>query len=364
MEDDKKSNDLENKDLEGNKIEQNQEEAISSSIQADAEDVNEEGNIPDFEKESALVIAVNKIKEELGKKLVGQSNLVELIMAGILADGHILIEGVPGIAKTFTAKLLSKVLDTSFNRIQFTPDLMPSDVTGTNIYNMKDSKFEFKKGPIFSNIVLIDEINRAPAKTQAALFECMEEQQVTIDGNAYSLDFPFIVLATQNPVEHEGTYKLPEAQLDRFLFKIEVDYPKLEEEIEILERVSTGQIGGDLSDVKKILDVKDLKKLRDDIRQVRVEKNLLKYIASLVENTRENAQLFLGASPRASIGILNASKALAAIKGRDFITPDDIRQATFPVLNHRVVLTPEKEMEGISTKDVIKDIIEQIEVPR
>tara|TARA_R110002072_G_scaffold182786_3_gene338929 strand:+ start:174 stop:1268 length:1095 start_codon:yes stop_codon:yes gene_type:complete len=364
MEDDKKSNDLENKDLEGNKIEQNQEEAISSSIQADAEDVNEEGNIPDFEKESALVIAVNKIKEELGKKLVGQSNLVELIMAGILADGHILIEGVPGIAKTFTAKLLSKVLDTSFNRIQFTPDLMPSDVTGTNIYNMKDSKFEFKKGPIFSNIVLIDEINRAPAKTQAALFECMEEQQVTIDGNAYSLDFPFIVLATQNPVEHEGTYKLPEAQLDRFLFKIEVDYPKLEEEIEILERVSTGQIGGDLSDVKKILDVKDLKKLRDDVRQVRVEKNLLKYIASLVENTRENAQLFLGASPRASIGILNASKALAAIKGRDFITPDDIRQATFPVLNHRVVLTPEKEMEGISTKDVIKDIIEQIEVPR
>lgn len=308
--------------------------------------------------------AVDLIKAEIGKKLVGQQDLVELIIAGILADGHLLIEGVPGIAKTFTAKLISKVLDTSFNRLQFTPDLMPSDVTGTNIYNMKEGSFDFRKGPIFNNIVLIDEINRAPAKTQAALFECMEEHQVTVDGTTYPLDFPFIVLATQNPVEHEGTYKLPEAQLDRFLFKIEVDYPNLEEEIEILERVSSNTINNDLSDVKSILSVSDLKTLRTLVRKVHVEKNLLKYIAQLVENTRTNQQLYLGASPRASIGILNASKAIAAMRGRDFITPDDIRQATYPVLSHRVVLTPEKEMEGISTKSVIKDIIEQIEIPR
>lgn len=366
MEEDKSPKDVENPNLDTNKevdenanIEPIQIEASESTIEEKPETL-----LPDFAKETPLVIAVNKIKEEVGKKLVGQQNLVELIIAGILADGHILIEGVPGIAKTFTAKLLSKVLDTNFNRIQFTPDLMPSDVTGTNIYNMQRSDFEFKKGPIFSNIVLIDEINRAPAKTQAALFECMEEQQVTIDGTSYPLSFPFIVLATQNPVEHEGTYKLPEAQLDRFLFKIEVDYPKLEEEIEILERVSTKKISSDLSDVAKILSTAELKELREAVRNVRVEKNLLKYIAQLVENTRENSQLFLGASPRASIGILNASKALAAIKGREFITPDDIRQATYPVLSHRVVLTPEKEMEGLSTKDVIKDIIEEIEVPR
>lgn len=366
MEEDKTPKDIENKDGQGlnqGEEKENSELIKSDSIEPKIEEKSEK-SIPDFEKETPLVVAVNKIKHEVGKKLVGQQNLVELIIAGILADGHILIEGVPGIAKTFTAKLLSKVLDTGFNRIQFTPDLMPSDVTGTNIYNMRQSEFEFKKGPIFSNIVLIDEINRAPAKTQAALFECMEEQQVTIDGTSYPLAFPFIVLATQNPVEHEGTYKLPEAQLDRFLFKIEVDYPKLEEEIEILERVSTKKISSDLSDVLKILNTTELKELREAVRNVRVEKNLLKYIASLVENTRENPQLFLGASPRASIGILNASKALAAMKGRDFITPDDIRQATYPVLSHRVVLTPEKEMEGISTKEVIKDIIEEIEVPR
>lgn len=366
MEEDKTPMDMENQNNNSSQKDNlNQDplenRAANSEPKAEQE---KENTIPDFEKSTPLVIAVNKIKEEVGKKLVGQQNLVELIIAGILADGHILIEGVPGIAKTFTARLLSKVLDTSFNRIQFTPDLMPSDVTGTNIYNMQRSEFEFKKGPIFSNIVLIDEINRAPAKTQAALFECMEEQQVTIDGISYPLDFPFIVLATQNPVEHEGTYKLPEAQLDRFLFKIEVDYPKLEEEVEILERVSDKKLSGDLSDVAKILNAKELMDLRELVRNVRVEKNLLKYIACLVENTRENSQLFLGASPRASIGILNASKALAAIKGRDFITPDDIRQATYPVLSHRVVLTPEKEMEGTSTKDVIKDIIEQIEIPR
>lgn len=324
-------------------------------------------NEAEFEVRNELTLLsekVESVKAEIGKKLVGQKDMVELIIAGILSDGHLLIEGVPGVAKTFTAKLIARVVDASFSRIQFTPDLMPSDVTGINIFNVKNSEFEFKKGPIFSHVVLIDEINRAPAKTQAALFECMEERQVTIDGNTYFLDFPFIVLATQNPVEHEGTYKLPEAQLDRFLFKIDVNYPSFEEEIRILEGVSSHRISADLSDVHKVISRDELKKFRSIVRDIKVEANLLQYIARLVENTRQNASLYLGASPRASIGILNASKAIAAMRGRDFITPDDIRYVTFPVLSHRLVLTPEREMEGLKTSDVVKDIIEQIEIPR
>jgi MoxR-like ATPase len=313
---------------------------------------------------SALAAKMDRVKHEIGKKLVGQTQLVELIMAGILADGHLLIEGVPGVAKTFTAKLVSKVLDAQFSRIQFTPDLMPSDVTGTNMFNMKSSEFDFKKGPIFANIVLIDEINRAPAKTQAALFECMEERQVTIDGKTMKLDFPFVVLATQNPVEHEGTYKLPEAQLDRFLFKINVSYPTLEEEIQILDGVAGKRISNNLDDVAVVLSKSELKDFREQVTNIRAEANLLRYIVQLVENTRNNPDLYLGASPRASIGILNASKALAALRGRDFITPDDIREVTYPVLTHRVVLTPEREMEGIKPEEIIKEIIEKIEVPR
>jgi len=329
-----------------------------------SEEVNPD---PMFESRMDLSTLAGKmagVKNEIGKKLVGQHELVELIIAGILADGHVLIEGVPGVAKTFTAKLISKVLDADFSRIQFTPDLMPSDVTGTNIFNPKSTEFEFRKGPIFSNVVLIDEINRAPAKTQAALFECMEERQVTIDGTCYDLDFPFIVLATQNPVEHEGTYKLPEAQLDRFLFKINVDYPKLDEEVKILEGVATRLITSDLGDVQKVLTREELRTFRNQIKEIKAEPNLLKYIVQLVENTRTNPDLFLGASPRASIGVLNGSRALAAMRGRDFITPDDIREVTFPVLAHRVVLTPEREMEGKSSSDVIQQIIENIEVPR
>ncbi|MCP4456453.1 MAG: MoxR family ATPase [Cytophagales bacterium] len=307
---------------------------------------------------------VATLKAEVAKKLVGQQKLVEMIVTGILAEGHLLIEGVPGVAKTFTAKLVSKVIDAGFSRIQFTPDLMPSDITGTSIFNPKTTSFEFKQGPIFSNVILIDEINRAPAKTQAALFECMEERQVTIDGRRYELDAPFIVLATQNPVEHEGTYKLPEAQLDRFLFKIDVDYPSMEEEVLILEGVTSQKINSDLTDIKVVLSKEELANFRNLVKQIRVEPNLINYIVQLVENTRKNPDLFLGASPRASIGILNGSKALAAIRGRDFITPEDIREVTYPVLSHRVVLTPEREMEGVNTSDVIKEIIEQIEVPR
>ena len=322
---------------------------------------------PSFENRldlSLLADRVATLKSEIAKKLVGQQNLVEMIITGILAEGHLLIEGVPGVAKTFTAKLVSKVIGADFSRIQFTPDLMPSDITGTSIFNPKTTDFEFKQGPIFSNVILIDEINRAPAKTQAALFECMEERQVTIDGVCYKLDAPFIVLATQNPVEHEGTYKLPEAQLDRFLFKIDVDYPSMEEEVRILEGVTTQKINSNLDEINVVLTKDELADFRNLVKQIRIESNLINYIVQLVENTRKNPDLFLGASPRASIGILNASKALAAIRGRDFITPEDIREVTYPVLSHRVVLTPEREMEGVNTAEIIKEIIEQIEVPR
>ncbi len=313
---------------------------------------------------SALNRAVDEIKTEIGRKLVGQHNMVELIVVAILCDGHVLIEGVPGVAKTYTSRLVSKVINADFNRIQFTPDLMPSDVTGTNIFNMKSSEFEFKKGPIFSNIVLIDEINRAPAKTQAALFECMEEKQVSMDGTTYKLDFPFIVLATQNPVEHEGTYNLPEAQLDRFLFKINVQYPSVNEEIQILTGVSNQTISKDLSDIKNVLTKERLADFRKEVNNIRIESNLISYIVQIVDNTRKNSSLFLGASPRASIGILQASKALAAIRGRDFVTPDDIKYVAKPVLSHRIIPTPEKEMEGVTGLDVIDSILEQIEVPR
>jgi MoxR-like ATPase len=313
---------------------------------------------------SELTAKYQQLLTEISKKLIGQNRLVEMIMTTILSDGHVLIEGVPGVAKTYAAKLIAKVLDVDFSRIQFTPDLMPSDVTGTNIFNPKKVDFEFKKGPIFSNIVLIDEINRAPAKTQAALLESMEERQITADGQTYALEPPFVVLATQNPVEHEGTYKLPEAQLDRFLFKVEVDYPSLDEEVKILEEVANLRITNDLSDVKSIISRSELSAFKELVTKIRVETHLLEYIAKLVENTRENPDLYLGASPRASIGILNSAKALSALRGRDFITPDDIREVTIPVLNHRVVLSPEREMEGTKTKQIIKEIIEQIEVPR
>jgi len=315
-------------------------------------------------EESPLYLKVEEIKDEIGKKLVGQHVLVELIIVGLLSDGHILIEGVPGVAKTYTARLLSAILNASFSRIQFTPDLMPSDVTGTYIYNSSKNDFELKKGPIFNHIILIDEINRAPAKTQAALFECMEESQVSLDGNTHDLPAPFIVLATQNPIEHEGTYRLPEAQLDRFLFKLEVDYPDLEEEIMILERTSNNEIKKDLGDVKRILSIDELATFKKAVNEIHVEKKILKYIAELVQQTRQDAQLFLGASPRASIGILKSSKALAAIKGRKFVTPDDVRLVTYPILSHRIILTPEKEIEGLKASDIVKQIIEKVSIPR
>ena len=313
---------------------------------------------------TGLKSAVTDIRNEIGRVIVGQHNMVDLLLIGLLCDGHILIEGVPGVAKTLTAKLIAKIIDVDFSRLQFTPDLMPSDVIGTSVFNPKEGDFRFKSGPVFSNIVLIDEINRAPAKTQAALFEVMEERQVTIDGITHIMGFPFIVLATQNPIEQEGTYRLPEAQLDRFLFKIEVNYPTLEEEITILNSQQGKTQYQMLAEIKKILSPIDLQHYRSLILSVIIEPRLVEFIAKIVHETRNNPSLYLGASPRASLAILRSARANAAIKGRDFVTPEDIVDMAPHVLRHRIILTPEKEMEGITADDLIENIIKAIEVPR
>jgi MoxR-like ATPase len=290
--------------------------------------------------------------------------MLDLLMIGLLCDGHVLIEGVPGVAKTLTAKLMAKIIDVDFSRIQFTPDLMPSDVIGTSVFNPKEGDFYFKPGPVFSNIILIDEINRAPAKTQAALFEVMEERQVTVDGVTHEMRFPFLILATQNPVEQEGTYRLPEAQLDRFIFKIDVQYPNLQEEIGILNNQHGNTQTELLGQVNRIVSVKEIHEYRALVQSVIVEPRLIEFIAKIVIETRNNPALYLGASPRASLAILRASKANAAIRGRDFVTPEDIVEMASPVLRHRIILTPEKEMEGITADDLIETILKSIEVPR
>lgn len=312
---------------------------------------------------SGLKDSVAAIKSEIARVIVGQDKMIELLLTAILADGHVLLEGVPGVAKTLTAKLMAKIVDVKFARIQFTPDLMPSDILGTSVFNVKTSEFEFRSGPVFANIVLIDEINRAPAKTQAALFEVMEERQVSIDGQRFEMEPPFITIATQNPIDQEGTYRLPEAQLDRFLFKISVDYPSLDEEIRILEGEHARK-EDPVAGIKTILSAEAIADYRHKVATLHVENHLMKYIAEIVHETRQNQSLYLGASPRASLGILGASKALAAIRGRDFVVPEDIKEVTFPVLSHRLLLTPEKEMEGLGTAQVIEQIIDKTEVPR
>ena len=313
---------------------------------------------------SSLSQAVAAIKSELETVIVGQQKMIDQLIVAILSNGHVIIEGVPGVAKTITAKILAKTISIAFSRIQFTPDLMPSDILGTSVFDIKKSEFEFKKGPIFSNLILIDEINRAPAKTQAALFEVMEERQITIDGQTYLLDTPFLVLATQNPIEQEGTYRLPEAQLDRFLFKIVIDYPKLDEEITILQREHALQNKVKLETIKQVISGRQIVEYQNLVKQILVEANLIEYIAKLVIATRDNAFLYLGASPRASIAILNASKGFAALAGRDFVTPEDIKMAAIPVLQHRVIITPEREMEGLTATEIINQIIDSIEIPR
>jgi MoxR-like ATPase len=313
---------------------------------------------------SPLQSSISKIKDEISKVIVGQEKMIELLLTAILSKGHVLIEGVPGVAKTLTAKLLAQAIDAKFSRIQFTPDLMPSDVIGTAVFNPKNTEFEFRKGPIFSNIVLIDEINRSPAKTQAALFEVMEERQITADGVRYVLNEPYMVLATQNPIEQEGTYRLPEAQLDRFLFKIVVGYPTLEEEKKILQLSLKDELKNQIEHIQKVLNAEQIKVCRELVSQVYVEEKIISYIAEIAQETRSNSSIFLGASPRSSVALLNASKALAAIRGRDFVTPEEIKMLAVPVLCHRLILTPEKEMEGLQIEEVIKQIVNKIEVPR
>lgn len=305
-----------------------------------------------------------KTKNEIQKIIIGNDNLIQLILAAMFSGGHILLEGVPGVAKTLMAKLISQCMNIEFKRIQFTPDLLPSDLIGVTLFNMQKTEFVFKKGPIFSNLVLIDEINRSPAKTQAALFEAMEEKQITVDGETYPLAKPFFVIATQNPIEQEGTYKLPEAQLDRFIFKLNVAYPDLKNEIAILQRFKNDFTQKKVDSVSAVINALDIEKCQKIIENIHIKDELISYIATIVHQTRNNGNLFIGASPRASMAILKTAKAIAALNGRDFVTPDDIQSVCYPVLCHRIILSPEKEMEGVTIENVIKEMIKNIEVPR
>ncbi len=321
-----------------------------------------------FFKESSPVTELNRklheIRAEIAKVIVGQEQVVDLLITGLLCDGHLLLEGVPGVAKTLASKLLARIIDVNFSRLQFTPDLMPGDVVGTSVFNPKEGVFYFKPGPIFSNIVLIDEINRSPAKTQSALFEVMEERQVTVDGMTHAMQYPFIVLATQNPIEQEGTYRLPEAQLDRFLFKINIGYPTLAEEILILTQQQGKTQNQLLQFANKVLSASEVAKYREVVQNINIETRLIEYIATIVHETRSNSSLYLGASTRASLAILKSAKATAALNGRDFVIPEDIQAMAPHVLRHRIMLTPEKEMEGISPDDLIENILKGIEIPR
>lgn len=307
---------------------------------------------------------VNAIRSELKKVIVGQDRVIDYLLVAILANGHVLLEGVPGVAKTMAVKLLARTLNVKFSRIQFTPDLMPSDILGTSVFDLKKSEFEFRHGPIFANMILIDEVNRAPAKTQAALFEVMDERQITIDGKTYLMDSPFLVMATQNPIEQEGTYRLPEAQLDRFMFKVVIDYPNLVDECEIIRREHEALNGDKTVDVETVVQKADIDNVKSIVRSVLVEQNIIEYIARIVQETREHPFLYLGASPRASLAILNASKGFAALHGRDFVTPDDVKDSALAVLQHRIIVAPEKEMEGVKTEDIVKQIIDALEIPR
>ncbi len=307
---------------------------------------------------------IQQIKDEIGKIIVGQTEVVDLILSCVLADGHILLEGVPGVAKTFMAKIISRLIDAKFSRIQFTPDLMPSDVLGTTVFNMQTSSFDFHAGPVFGNMVLVDEINRAPAKTQAALFEAMEERQITVDGKTYQMDAPYTIIATQNPVEQEGTYRLPEAQLDRFMMKITVGYPDVEDGLEILRRHQQKADFTDVSSLTPFISKEEVLSLRQQVAGILIDDSLLRYIVEIVEQTRNSRAVFLGASPRATVAILKCAKAYALINGRDFVTPDDIKYVSPYVLQHRIILTAEAEMEGYTPIKVARLLIDKVEVPQ
>jgi MoxR-like ATPase len=314
-----------------------------------------------IEKESSFV---DLLTIEMNKVTIGQKHLIESLLVGLLSNGHILLEGVPGLAKTLAIKSLANTINAKYSRIQFTPDLLPADLLGTMIYSQKKEEFTIKKGPIFANFILADEINRAPAKVQSALLEAMQERQITIGESTFKLEEPFLVMATQNPIEQEGTYRLPEAQLDRFIFKINVTYPELTEEIGILQGHLARHSANPLKEVEPQLSKDDLVEFRELVSQVHVEESVLRYIATLVNETRSFPDIYLGGSPRASVAILRSSQAYAALQGRDFVTPEDIKSMAIPVLRHRIILTPEKEMEGVSTDQVIEEVINKVEVPR
>jgi MoxR-like ATPase len=303
---------------------------------------------------------------EMHKAVVGQEELVEMLVVALLAGGHILLEGVPGTAKTLSVRALARIFDVSFARIQFTPDLMPSDILGTSIFDPKTQQFNLKKGPVFAGLLLADEINRTPPKTQSALLEAMEERRVTIDGITHNLPEPFLVCATQNPIEYEGTYPLPEAQLDRFMLKVAVAYPSAEEEQNILSRVQGGFRAQNLdtAHIQTALQGSELPRFRNEIERVRVDPAVQRYIVQIVRATRENHHLMLGASPRAAITLLNTSKALAAVRGRDFVTPDDVKTMARPVLRHRLILRPESEIEGYNSDRIVENVLQSVEVPR
>ena len=322
---------------------------------------------PNFENRtdlSGIQSLADDIRAEISNIIIGQQELVDLLITALLANGHVLIEGVPGVAKTLSARLLAQTISTRFSRIQFTPDLMPADVIGTSVFNPKTTEFNFKKGPVFANVVLIDEVNRSPAKTQAALFEVMQERQVTVDGITHVMNDPFIILATQNPIEQEGTYKLPEAQLDRFLFKIEVGYPEADLEAAILEGAHKRKHRTDPTQLDAVVTPEELVEGQQKVTEVHVEQSLMSYITQITQSSRNHSAIYMGASPRASVFLMHAAQAWAAVNGRDFVIPEDIQHMAKPVLRHRILLTPEKEMEGVKTDEIITRIIEQIEVPR
>ncbi|MCC6838908.1 MAG: MoxR family ATPase [Flavobacteriales bacterium] len=329
----------------------------------------EQENIPTGGYAPALPLAglrdaAERIRSGIQRVIIGQDAVIDQLITALLSDGHVLIEGMPGVAKTLAAKLLARTVDTGFSRIQFTPDLMPSDVIGTSIFDPRTAAFTFKPGPIFSNIVLVDEINRAPAKTQSALFEVMEERQVTVDGTTHPVGDPFMIVATQNPIEHEGTYRLPEAQLDRFLFKIDMGHPSLEEEEQLLLRAQEGPHRMDAAQVAPVITPAELVRLRELVFQVKCDAKLVRYIAEIAQATRNDRNLMLGASPRASLAVQRAAKAVAAVQGRDFTIPEDIRQVLPAVLRHRILLAPEREMEGIRPDEAVAEIIAKVPVPR
>lgn len=307
---------------------------------------------------------IQALRDSIAHIIVGQTQATDLLLTSVIARGHVLIEGVPGVAKTLLARVMAQLIDARFSRVQFTPDLMPSDVLGTTVYNMKTGDFDFHPGPVFADVVLADEINRAPAKTQAALFEVMEERQVTVDGTPRAMSDVFTIIATQNPVEQEGTYKLPEAQLDRFLMKITMDYPTTDEEVEILLRHQASAAFTRVDRLEPLLTPADLATLRDAAQQVRVEASLLRYIAEIVDTTRHSKAVYLGASPRAAVAILSSAKAYALLQERDFVTPDDIKTVAPFVMHHRLLLTAEAEMQGYTPLQVAQRLIDKVEVPQ